>query len=124
MAVSTPAQYVPDIQIYQYYIYLYSCKGLQDGSQFSELSFLPYTTVNVTNLHIKFTVTLVKLKKRGKAIPVAGRGGPHGCETSRLPYFLNNRLTDGGEAANLRRRPPYTPRKIPGTQCGWKNYVN
>jgi hypothetical protein len=34
------------------------------------------------------------LKKR-KAIPVTGRGGPQGCETSRLPHFLYNRLTDG-----------------------------
>jgi hypothetical protein len=32
-----------------------------------------------------------------KAIPVTGRGGPYGCETSRLPHFLDNRLTDGGE---------------------------
>jgi hypothetical protein len=30
-----------------------------------------------------------------KAIPVTGREGPEGCETSRLPHFLDNRLTDG-----------------------------
>jgi hypothetical protein len=35
---------------------------------------------------------------KGKAIPVTGRGGPYGCETSRLPHFLDNRLTDGGDA--------------------------
>jgi hypothetical protein len=29
-------------------------------------------------------------------IPVTGRGDPQRCERSRLPYFLNNRLTDGG----------------------------
>jgi hypothetical protein len=52
--------------------------------------------------------------KKGKAIPVTGRGGPHGCETSRLPHFLDNRLTDGGEVS-LTRLPPFTPRKIPGT---------
>jgi hypothetical protein len=28
---------------------------------------------------------------------------------------LDNRLTDGGEAVGLMRRPPFTPRKIPGT---------
>jgi hypothetical protein len=33
-------------------------------------------------------------------------------ETSRLPYFLDNRLTDGGEVVSLTRRPPG---KIPGT---------
>jgi hypothetical protein len=37
------------------------------------------------------------IKKAKKAITVAGRGGPWGCETSRLSYFLLNRLTDGGE---------------------------
>jgi hypothetical protein len=30
-------------------------------------------------------------------IPVTGSGGPQGSETSRLPLFLDNRLTDGGE---------------------------
>jgi hypothetical protein len=30
-------------------------------------------------------------------LPLAGRGDPQGCETSRLPHFLDNRLTDGGE---------------------------
>jgi hypothetical protein len=29
-----------------------------------------------------------KCKGKGKAIPVTGRGGPQGCETSRLPHFL------------------------------------
>jgi hypothetical protein len=30
-------------------------------------------------------------------IPVIGREGPQGWETSRLPHFLDNRFTDGGE---------------------------
>jgi hypothetical protein len=29
-----------------------------------------------------------KGKKKGKDIPVTGREGPEGCETSRLPHFL------------------------------------
>jgi hypothetical protein len=33
----------------------------------------------------------------------------------RLPHFLYNRLTDGGEVVSLTRRPPFNPRKIPGT---------
>jgi hypothetical protein len=45
-------------------------------------------------------------KKKGKAIPVTGRGGPWGCETSRLQYFLDNRLTDGDKFVNLTRRLP------------------
>jgi hypothetical protein len=56
-----------------------------------------------------------KLKKKGKIILVTGRGGLYGCETSRLPHFLNNRLTGGGEVVSLTRRPPFSPRKIPGT---------
>jgi hypothetical protein len=47
--------------------------------------------------------------KKGKAIPVTGREGPQGCETSRLPHFLDNRLTDGGEVVSYTRRPPFTP---------------
>jgi hypothetical protein len=38
---------------------------------------------------------------KGKAVPVTGRGGLYGCETSRLPHFLENRLTDGGEVVSL-----------------------
>jgi hypothetical protein len=33
----------------------------------------------------------------------------------RLPLFLDNRLTDGGEVVSLTRRPPFTPRKTRGT---------
>jgi hypothetical protein len=55
------------------------------------------------------------IKVKGKSVPVTGRGGPQGCETSKLPHFLDNRLTDGGEVVSLTRRPPFIPRKIPGT---------
>jgi hypothetical protein len=43
---------------------------------------------------------------KGKAIPVTGRGGSQGCETSRLPHFPDNRLTDCGEVVTLTRRQP------------------
>jgi hypothetical protein len=52
---------------------------------------------------------------KGKAIPVTGRGGPRVCETSRLPHFLGNRLKDVGKVVSHTLRPPFTPRKIPGT---------
>jgi hypothetical protein len=39
------------------------------------------------------------------AIPVTGREGLYVCETSRLPHFLDHRLTDGGEVVRLTRRP-------------------
>jgi hypothetical protein len=38
-----------------------------------------------------------------KDIPVTGRGGPEGCETSRLPHFLNNRFTSDDEVVSLKR---------------------
>jgi hypothetical protein len=41
--------------------------------------------------------------------PVTVRGVPQSCDTSRLPYFLDNRLKDGGETVNLTRRPPFIP---------------
>jgi hypothetical protein len=46
---------------------------------------------------------------KGKPIPVTGREGPLGCEMSRLPYILDNRLTEGNEVVSLTRRPPFTP---------------
>jgi hypothetical protein len=49
--------------------------------------------------------------EHGKAIPVTDCGGPQGCETSRLPHFLDSRLTDGGEVVSLTRRPPFTPQE-------------
>jgi hypothetical protein len=50
-----------------------------------------------------------------KAIPVTGCEGPWGCERSRLPRFLDNRLTDGGEFVSLMHQLPFTPRKIHDT---------
>jgi hypothetical protein len=44
-----------------------------------------------------------------KAIPVTGREGTLGFESSRLPHFLDTRITDGGEVFSLMRRPPFTP---------------
>jgi hypothetical protein len=49
---------------------------------------------------------------KSKAIPVTGRGGPYGCGTSRLPHFLDNRLTDGGKVVRFTRRPPFNPERF------------
>jgi hypothetical protein len=65
-------------------------------------------------LRYAFPSFSVKIQKR-KAIPVTGYGGPLVCDTSRLPHSVDNRLTDGGNVVSLTRRPPFTPRKIPGT---------
>jgi hypothetical protein len=48
------------------------------------------------------------IKGKVQLYPVIGREGPQGCETSKLPHFLDNRLTDGGEVVSLTRRQPFT----------------
>jgi hypothetical protein len=39
--------------------------------------------------------------KNGKAILVTGHGGPQGCETLKLPHFLDNWFTNGDETVSL-----------------------
>jgi hypothetical protein len=46
---------------------------------------------------------------KGKSYPC--HGGPQGCETLRLPHYLDSQLTDGGEVVNLTHLPPFTPQK-------------
>jgi hypothetical protein len=42
-----------------------------------------------------------KKKKKSKAIPATEALEPYGgCETSRIPHFQGNRLTDGGEVVS------------------------
>jgi hypothetical protein len=43
-----------------------------------------------------------------KDIPVTRRRDTQGSETSRLPHFLDSRLTDGGKVVGLTRLAPYT----------------
>jgi hypothetical protein len=53
------------------------------------------------------TIHRIFTKKQGsaknplvvKAVPVIGIGGPYICETSRLPYFLDDRLTSRCEVS-------------------------
>jgi hypothetical protein len=46
---------------------------------------------------------------KGRAIFVTGHGGPKSYDTLRLPHFLDNRLTDGGEVVTLTRCRPLPP---------------
>jgi hypothetical protein len=75
--------------------------------------FLQISGHDVQKVSAKVNFKLTGGKRR--TVPVASRGGPHGCETSRLPHFLDIRLTDGTEVVSLTRRPPSIPGKIPGT---------
>jgi hypothetical protein len=49
-----------------------------------------------------------------ESISVTGRGGAEVCETSKLPYYLDTRLTDGGEFA-IRTGCTLAPKKDHGT---------
>jgi hypothetical protein len=49
--------------------------------------------------------------KKGKAIPVKGRGGLQSCETSRFSHFLDNRLIDGGEVGQYYAPAALYPQK-------------
>jgi hypothetical protein len=41
--------------------------------------------------------------KKGKDIPVTGRGGPYGCERLRLPHYLDKRLIDVSKVVSALR---------------------
>jgi hypothetical protein len=61
------------------------------------------TTYNIS-AQIKSTHT-----KKDKAIPVTGREDWEGCETSRVPYLLGNRLRDSSEFVILSTGRPSPP---------------
>jgi hypothetical protein len=42
------------------------------------------------------------LRYKCKAIPETGREGPWGCETLKIPHFLENRFTDGSKVVSPR----------------------
>jgi hypothetical protein len=42
---------------------------------------------------------------------LTGRGDQYGRETSRLPHFADNLLTDGGEVVSLTSRSHFTPQE-------------
>jgi hypothetical protein len=53
-----------------------------------------------------------------KDIPVASRGGPQDCETSRFPHFLDNRLTDDSEVCQ-----PYSPAALYPHDATWYSFL-
>jgi hypothetical protein len=52
---------------------------------------------------------------KNTVILVTGRGDLDFMIRRGSHIFLDTWLTDGGEVVSLTRRPPFTPRKIPGT---------
>jgi hypothetical protein len=65
--------------------------------------------INKLSIDVLFFCSLSAISyihKKYKAIPVTGRGGPQGCERSRLPHFLSQNqtksyVTTDGQSANL-----------------------
>jgi hypothetical protein len=55
--------------------------------------------------------TTIYISKYSKGIPVRGREGPWGCETSSLPHYLEDQLIDGGKVVSPTRRPSFTPQE-------------
>jgi hypothetical protein len=53
------------------------------------------------------------LRIKRTVIYITGREGPYGCERLKLPYLIDNRLTDGGKVGSLTRRPRFTPQEDP-----------
>jgi hypothetical protein len=92
--------------------------------------YVPHCTLRPRKLLYQSSV---KKKIKNKSIPVTDSGGPHVCETSRLPYFLDNELTDGSEVVSPKRRLHVYPQKdswylfllevvsTPAPYCGWKD---
>jgi hypothetical protein len=52
-----------------------------------------------------------KIKKQSKAIPVLGGGSPYICEISKIPYFVDSLLRDGGVVISLTRRRRFIPQE-------------
>jgi hypothetical protein len=61
----------------------------------------PITNPKLVYSQSRDSIFLNSVRYMKKAILVTGRGGPYGCETSRFPHFLDDRLIDGGEVVSL-----------------------
>jgi hypothetical protein len=57
--------------------------------------------IHRSNVLSSCTAAVNRSAAHSKALSLTGHGGANSSETSRLPYFLDNRLTDGGELSVL-----------------------
>jgi hypothetical protein len=64
------------------------------------------------------------VKVKVKASPVTGYRELQGCETSRLPHFLDKRLADGGEVAALRERVKQSLKSLKKKRHTHRAYVH
>jgi hypothetical protein len=77
-----------------------------------------HTHISLIKYHFEYYHSTMNMCPKGnfitlilfsKATPVTSHEGPSGCETSRLPHFLDKQLIDGGKVVSLTRRPLFTP---------------
>ena len=62
----------------------------------------------------EFINKFVKVKGKGKAVPLQAWSGPEGSRKLRFPDFMTT-AQDGGKVVSLMHRPPLPPVNIPGT---------
>jgi hypothetical protein len=74
-----------------------------------------FKTITKRNRQNSYAIHIFPKQIKSEAISVTKRRGLQGCESSRIPHFVDNRLTDGGEVVSLMRRPSFTPKEIPVT---------
>jgi hypothetical protein len=87
----------------------YSIEIIQNSIYFTVIISVKITGMTEQRVAISATCDLCRIKKY--SYPVTGREGPSGCETSRLPHFLNSQPTNGGEVVSFTPRPPFTPQE-------------
>jgi hypothetical protein len=82
------------------------CMSHLESSLFSDVPALrALISLSLSLIRHRLDSSLVNVFEKRKAILVTGLRCPYDCETSRLPYFLDNRLTDGVQECSLTRLP-------------------
>jgi hypothetical protein len=76
-----------------------------------KLQWQKYSETKFQSLQIN-SLKYIMIKGKDKAVTVTDCEGPLGCERSRLPHLLDNRLRDGGKAPSLTPWQPFTPRRF------------
>ena len=102
----------------------YNCQTDCKTSLFFPCMYMYFQTIPLylqTFSHLRSTLTwsmrllpsllqITSWNNEVKIIPVTGLGGPWGCETLRVPHYLDNLLTDGKVVSPM-RRPHFTPQE-------------
>jgi hypothetical protein len=74
---------------------------------------LNFRSVGLGGSYVKEKKEEEEEEEERKSTHVTGRGGPYGCETSRIQHCLDSRLIDGAEVVSPDLA--LSPRKIPST---------